>query len=153
MSGYAYAVRVLLQAPDPVLVLAGPACRTWYVDRDLVRDLMVDLYTVRPYRVMHAGKFPFDQVIEEVAETLGAEALLVGPQKDKRLTAEYERDPYLAVGAALVIAFPVEDADGKRRYPCESADLNVVRVARAEGVPIVAAYRDGTIEKDNAAKP
>jgi hypothetical protein len=145
MDDYRRAVYALLQAEDPVLLVVGPACRTWYVDRDLVRDVMADLFLVRPYQVVHAGKFPFDQVVEEVAEQLGAPATLVGPDKDKRLTATYERDPYLAVGVSLVVAFPVEDADGKRRYPPESADLGVIRQAVCQGIPIITVHRDGTI--------
>jgi hypothetical protein len=139
------AVKSLVEAEDPVLVLVGPACRTWFVDRKAVEDVMVDLYAVRPYRVLHAGRLPFDGVVEETANAVGAYASLIGPDFEKRFTAEYTRDPYLAVGASLLVAFPVEEADGEKRYPVESADIGVVRAARANNVPILVVYRDGRI--------
>ena len=145
MTPYRRVVDVLLSQEDPVLVFVGPPCRTWFIDRRAVEDLMVDLYRIRPYSVTHAGRLPFDGIVAEVAETLGAPVNLLGPELEKRFTVSYTRDPYLVVGATLLIAFPVEDADGKKRYPSESADVEVVRMAREQEIPILVVYRDGKV--------
>lgn len=145
MTPYRRAVEVLRSREDPTLVFVGPPCRTWFVDRKAIEDLMVDLYEIQPYAVTHAGRLPFDGIVAEVAEALGAPVNLLGPEFEKRFTASYTRDPYLAVGSTLLIAFPVEDADGKKRYPSESADVEVVRVARDQKIPILVVYRDGKV--------
>lgn len=135
---------------DIVVVLVGPACRTWYVDIAKLRNILSDLFDVRPFSVLHGGKFPFDMYTEELCRTLGIPCFMSGPSRDVRLSKKYERDFDLAYGAALVIAFPAEEPSSEegphaqaRSYPPESADLGVIRGARELGVPILSVYRDG----------
>lgn len=135
---------------EPLIVFVGPACRTWYVDIAQLRTIMADLFEVRRYTAVHGGKFPFDVYVERHAQSLGIPHIMVGPaSRDIRLSARYERDMDMALGATLVVAFPAEEApasDGHaKRYPPESADLDVIRNARDGGVPILALYRGGDV--------
>lgn len=146
MRPYRRVLDILGSAESPVLVFVGPACRSWFVDREALERLMVDLYDAAPYSVVHGGRLPFDGVVEATATALGAPMTLVGPELKQRFTREYTRDPGLVLGATLLVAFPSEDADGKEKYPSESADLGVVRLAQEEGIPILVVRRNGKVE-------
>jgi hypothetical protein len=156
MDAYNIAFQRLLDHPQdpPLLVFVGPPCRTWYTDIDRLLSLMTDLRDTRMYAVVHAGAFPFDMYVDRFAQDLGIERYLVGPEdRELRLRGDYHRDPEMVVGTTMIIAFPVEEAGGSsekpkatRRYPAESADLDVVRAARRHGVPVLAVYRSGQAE-------
>jgi hypothetical protein len=153
MDAYENAAKHLLELPEgdaPLIAFVGPSCRTWYVDLNRLRALIGDLHCLRPFEVVHGGKFPFDMYVEQFCEEMGIAWYLNGPADRKvRLTKDYSRDPDLAAGLSLLVAFPWEDgakegkpkADG--RHPPESADLDVVRGAAVHGVPVLAVYRDG----------
>lgn len=146
MRPYSRVLDILGAASSPVLVFVGPACRSWYVDREALEQLMVDLYATAPYSVVHGGRLPFDGFVEATATALGAPVSLVGPDFEHRFTREYTREPGIVLGATLLVAFPAEDADGKAKYPTESADLGVVRQAQEEGIPILVVRRNGKVE-------
>jgi len=138
-------------AGDVLVVIVGPASRTWYKDIAQIRTMLSDLQDLRPISVVHGGKFPFDMYVEQFCKELHIPCFLSGPEsRDVRLSQKYERDNDLAYGASLVVAFPAEepsDEEGPRarakHYPPESADLGVIRSARELGVPIFSIYRDG----------
>lgn len=156
MDAYDRAASHLLELPEssePILVaFVGPSCRTWYVDTARLESLIADLYELRPFEVVHGGKFPFDMYVEEFCEKMQIPWHLNGPEDRKvRLTKEYARDPDLALGLSLLVAFPHEDGakgEGKPKasHPPETADLDVVRGAVAYGVPVLAVYRSGRAE-------
>ena len=136
---------------SPIVVLVGPACRTWYVDVERLRLILGDLNDVRPITVIHGGKYPFDMYVEQFCVEMHIPCFLSGPgSREVRLSQRYERDSDLAYAAALVVAFPVEEPSAEegprareRHYPPESADLGVVRGAYETGVPVFSVYRDG----------
>ncbi len=154
MDPYDQAAAHLLALPEgdlPLVVFVGPPCRTHYADIHKLRALIADLYALRPYAAVYAGMYPFDMYVERFCQEFGIPAYLAGPADQKfRLISEYARDPDLAMGTSLLVAFPVEEAvggvDGPKKarvFPPESADLDVVRGAIQHGVPILAVYRNG----------
>ena len=150
MSPYKRALDILRSTQNPVLVFVGPACRSWYVDREALEQLMVDLYYAAPYSVVHGGRLPFDGAVEATATALGAPVSMVGPEFAVRFTREYTRDPGLVLGATMLVAFPAEEADGETEYPSESADLGVVRQAKEEGIPVLVVRRSGKAVMEEA---
>lgn len=109
---------------------------------------MADLFEARAYTAVHGGKFPFDMYVAEHADSLGIPHIMIGPESlATRLSGRYERDMDLALDAALVVAFPAEEAPADnghaKQYPPESADLDVIRGARNNCVPVLALYRGG----------
>lgn len=152
MDAYQSAAQHLAALPRtgerPIVVFVGPSCRTWFTDLHRLRALIWDLYDIQPFDVAHGGKFPFDMYVEQYCAEFGISSYLVGPSdRSVRLSAQYSRDPELALGSALVVAFPTEDGSkegkAKAEYPPESADLDVVRNAITNGVPVLAIYRSG----------
>lgn len=153
MDPFDAAAEYVLGLPEgelPLITFVGSACRTHYVDINRLRFLIADLYELRPFEAVHGGMFPFDAYVEKACKEAGVQYYLIGPtEKAKRLTPAYSRDPDMAQGTAMLVAFPKEEAVGglgskkARIFPPESADLDVVRGAVQHGVPILAIYRNG----------
>lgn len=124
------ALELLAASPCPIVVVVGDRSRTWYVDHYAVGEVLACIAATRPDAVVrHAGKLPFDDVVEHAAEVMGLAQELWGPEDRTSRLEPYERNTAMLDGAALLVAFPVEDRDP------ETADPMVIAVAEELGVP------------------
>lgn len=106
----------LEQFPRAQITAVGPASRTWYVDRYLLRFCLLGLAPLDPL-VISGGKYPFDLMLEEACSANDLECrpgyLL---DRDLRLRKSYRRPPKTWLATNLVLVFPGVDE------PIESAD-------------------------------
>lgn len=123
----------LEQVPRPQITAVGPASRTWYVDRYLLRFCLLQLAAVDPL-VMSGGNYPFDLMLEEAC---AANDLECRPSylldRDLRLRKSYKRPPKTWLATDLVVVFPGVDE------PIESADPFLLKLA----VPFLVIPREG----------
>lgn len=132
-----YAALELIQdAEFPLIAMLGDRSRTWFVDHEQIQELFALLGAVREDIVLvHAGKFPFDPLVDRFAEEAGICSGLVGP-RDWHLRLEgYERPMAVLDGAVLLVVFAPEQTEAALVDPlvCEALE---------SGTPVLTIYRE-----------
>lgn len=139
----------------PLVAFVGPVCRTHRVDIDWIYLVMEILKEARVYRPVRGGMFGFDHWIGVCGEHVGLRGVMAGPEdRDTQLDENYRRPLDLLEGVCLVVAFPREDpphlegvkAKAPRDYPVDTADTEVVGLARALELPLLVVRRSGKTE-------
>ena len=127
--------------------------RTWYVDIDWMYIIMEMLREARMYRPVRGGLYGFDLSVGRCAQHIGLADVAACTQDDAvHLSGEYQRPVEMLDGVRLVVAFPREEAEteskgkNKKPHPVESADPEVIAVARAMHIPVLVVRRSGKTE-------
>lgn len=123
------------KASTPLVAVLGDRDRTWFDDHDILKELLKLLVEARDDTILvHAGKYPFDMLVERFAPELGIPSGIIGPKQWELRLSDYERPLEVLDEVSLLLVFASETKTPENVDP-------LVPIAKELGIPVLVVWR------------